>query len=340
MLMRKYKLCVLLSAVTVLSLLVGACAPASIPASQTHPSQTPIHTPKPVPAPEPPPASTDELYKGTMIDAHAHFRSRAVSIDELVSFVNQAHISKVVLFAGAGDLQDAYRKYPDRVIPFLRPFKRDPSTKKMMIPEDSPGVIEEQLKSGIFKGIGEITLRLHPLPGVAPEGDNNPADSPVMLEIYDIAAKYGVPVNVHVDFEYSDELERALEHNRKTIIIWAHCGYADPSLIRRMMDSHSNLFADLSIILDPSKGKHAQLHRNPDGSINQKWKIFLEDYSDRLMFGTDMGMSKERYAKTSEVTDYYRGLLYQLSPEAAENIAYKTILRILETKGDNVTKLN
>jgi predicted TIM-barrel fold metal-dependent hydrolase len=301
-------------------------------------AQTPTEPATPIPTPELAPVSKSELYQGIIVDAHAHFKSKAVNIEELIFFLDQADINKVVLFAGATALQNAFSKYPDRVIPFLNPFKRDSSTRKLIIPEDAPEKIEEHLKSGLFKGIGEITLRLHPLPGVAPEGDNHPADSPVMLEIYDIAAKYDVSVNVHVDLEYIDELERALEHNRKTTIIWAHCGYGDPSLIRGMMDRHSNLFADLSIILDPSKGKYSLLHRNPDGSISQEWKKLLEDYSDRLMFGTDMGMSKERYESTSEVTSYYRGLLYQLSPEAAENIAFKTILRILETTDENTTE--
>jgi len=313
-------------------LLAAGCTQPSVETPTSGPTEIPL--PKDTPTPTTPPASQDELYQGIMIDAHAHFKSKVVNIDKLIIFLDQANINKVVLFADATTLRDVYSKYPDRIIPFLNPFKRDSSTRKLIIPEDAPVTIEEHLESGLFKGIGEITLRLHPLPGVAPEGDNHPADSPVMLEIYDIAAKYGVPVNVHVDLEYIDELERALEHNRKTTIIWAHCGYGDPSLIREMMDRHSNLFADLSIILDPSKGKYSLLHSNPDGLISKEWEKLLEDYSDRLMFGTDMGMSKERYESTSEVTDYYRGLLYQLSPEAAENIAYKTILRIMETTDD------
>jgi len=269
-----------------------------------------------------------------MVDAHAHFRSRLIDMDELMSFTEEANISQVVLFASASELQNAGRKYPERIIPFLSPFKRDPTTRKMTIPSDAPQTVEKQLESGFFKGIGEITLRLHPLPRVAPAGDNNPADSPVMLAIYDLAAQYGTPVNVHVDNEYSDELARALEHNREATIIWAHCGYASPTLLRKMFDNHPNLYGDLSIILDPSKNWYSPNAINADGSIAPEWKELLNDYSERLMFGTDMGMSRERYERTAEVTNHYRSLLSQLSPEAASNIAYKNILRILKLPGN------
>ncbi|MFC2122931.1 amidohydrolase family protein [Bacteroidota bacterium] len=269
-----------------------------------------------------------------MVDAHAHLVPRLVDIDELISFTEKAGISQVVLFASASELQNAGSKYPERVIPFLSPFKRNPTTKKVTIPSDAPQTVETQLKSGFFKGIGEITLRLHPLPQVAPAGDNNPADSPAMLAIYDLAAQYGILINVHVDNEYSEELARALEHNREATIIWSHCGYASPTLLRGMLDNHPNLYGDLSIILDPSKRMHSPDAINADGSIAPEWKELLNDYSERLMFGTDMGMNRGRYKRTAEVTNHYRSLLSQLSPEAASNIAYKNILRILKLPGD------
>lgn len=177
--------------------------------------------------------------------------------------------------------------------------------------------------------MGEMLLRLHPIRPIAPDGINNPADSPLMLKMYDLAAKYGVPINLHVDNEHSDELERALSHNRSVIIVWAHCGYSDPFHIRSMMDKHPNLYGDLSIILDPYK-KHGIDPTDPDGTIEKEWKDLLENYSDRLMFGTDMGKGRERYRMTGKVTRFYRGLLYQLPDEAAKNIAYKTILKILK----------
>lgn len=274
-----------------------------------------------------------ELYQGRIIDAHAHFNPRAVDIDELVTYLDEAKINKVVLFSSAEYLEEACAKYPDRIIPFLRPFDmmrmiRDGDT---TLSEDMPEEANGHLEGGFFKGMGEMLLQIHPIRPFAPEGINNPADSPVMLEMYDLAARYGVPINVHVDSEHSDELERALKHNRNAIIVWAHCGYADPFHIRSMMDRHPNLYGDLSILFDPYK-QHGLDPTNGDGTIEEEWKDLLETYSDRLMFGTDMGKDKERYRMTAKITRYYRGLLYQLSDKAAEDIAYKTILKILKQR--------
>ena len=323
--------------IVVTLLILSSCARPSAPA----PSPT---------LPEIPGADNGagESDRDTMIDAHSHIAGPNIDVDidmdYVFSFLDQANISKVLLFGPPAPLQNVYRKYPDRVIPFLSPFPIDSSTGKLIISDEHLEWVEELLKSGVFKGIGEIVLR-HKAHGI-----HHPADDPLMLKLYDLAAQYSVPVNVHVDFEYSDELERALEHNRKATIIWAHCGatgtpsgivHADPPLIRRMMDKHLNLFADLSLsnpyTLGASAPTQEELFTNPDGSIKQEWKQLFEDYSDRLMWGLDMAISSERYERvelTVKVTDYYRSLLYQLSPEAAENIAYKTIQRILQASAE------
>ncbi len=318
-------------------------------ASCAAPSVAPAPAPTPT-LPEIPDADNGagESDRDTMIDAHSHITGPNIDVDidmdYVFSFLDQANISKVLLFGPPAPLQNVYRKYPDRVIPFLSPFPIDSSTGKLIISDERLEWVEKLLKSGVFKGIGEIVLR-HKAHGI-----HHPADDPLMLKLYDLAAQYSVPVNVHVDFEYSDELERALEHNQKATIIWAHCGatgtpsgivHADPPLIRRMMDKHPNLFADLSLsnpyTLGASAPTQEELFTNPDGSIKQEWKQLFEDYSHRLMWGLDMAISSERYERvelTVKVTDYYRSLLYQLSPEAAENIAYKTIQRILQASAE------
>ena len=120
-----------------LSVLVVACSPESTPIlPSTHaPAPTPTSAPKPTSRPiistprliqdnetDIPVTdahsnenrsdtnknnSIDELYQGIMIDTHAHFKSKVVNIDELIIFLDQASINKVVLFAGATALQDA-----------------------------------------------------------------------------------------------------------------------------------------------------------------------------------------------------------------------------------------
>lgn len=273
-------------------------------------------------------SNNKQLYTGKFIDAHAHFIKKILSIDELIPLMDKSGIDTIVLFINPGDLGDALEQYPDRIIPFLSPYKYYKMERKKELTLHTISLADKELSRGIYKGFGEILLRLHKIK-FAPEGINVPVDSPNMLKVYDIAAKNNTPVNLHIDNEYSDELERALEYNRKTKIIWAHCGYSNHDKIKRMLDKHPNLYGDLSILADPTKG-HSRTITDYDGNLLPEWKKLFENYSNRLMFGSDMGMNRSRYDQTPEIIRHYRKLLYQLEPDAAQNLAYRTILSLLE----------
>ena len=150
-----------------------------------------------------------------------------------------------MLFARFADVQAIQQEKPDYVFPFAQ-VRRDPRTKELLLDEGTVGFLRRQLDTGVIYGIGELSLWHRPFANSPPEGDNHPADGPIALQIYDLAARYRVPVNVHLEHKFSDELERALEHNRNTAIIWAHMGDAQPQLITEMMRRHPNLYADIS----------------------------------------------------------------------------------------------
>lgn len=271
--------------------------------------------------------SDNSLYTGKFVDAHAHYISKILSFDQVIKIMDKAGIDQIVLFVNPGELENNIEKYPNRIIPFLSPYKYYKMTgEKKLIPR-TISLADKELSKGRFKGFGEILLRLHKIK-FAPDGIHVPADSPDMLKVYDIAAKYNIPVNLHIDNEYSSELENALAHNRNTKIIWAHCGYSSHEKIRKLFSKHPNLYGDLSILADPTKGR-SRMITDDDNILLPEWKKIFEDYSHRLMFGSDMGMSISRYNQTPEIINHYRKLLYQLKPEAAENLAYKTILSIV-----------
>lgn len=261
----------------------------------------------------------DEIYEGPMIDAHTHLMTNLTLLDRMISSLDKAGVSKVVMFPPFEklineDVLEAYRRYPDRIIPFagLPP--------ENLTDPEIVDVARRALESGDFWGLGEIHFFYAHIP----------VDHPIMLKIYDHCAEYGVPINVHAEEEHCDELERALEHNRDTIFIWAHAGCrADAYTVWRMMNDHPNLFAELSARI-PEFGY--TLITNPDGSIKPDWRILLEDHSDRFMWGTDMSPPHDyRYGAEwyVQTTDYYRSILGQLTSETAEKIAYKNIEGIL-----------
>lgn len=241
-----------------------------------------------------------------------------------------AGVSGVVLFGRFADVRAIQQENPDYVFPFAQ-VRRDPGTRELLLDESTVGFLQRQLETGLMYGIGEISLRHRPFAGSPPEGDNYPADGPVALQIYDLAARYRVPVNVHLEHEFSGELERALEHNRKAAIIWAHMGNAQPPLIREMMRRHLNLYADIStrnsffqrrIPIDQQSLTHE------DGTLKEGWRTLFEEFPGRFLFGIDLG-PPNRLPILDEVLRYYRSVLAQLTPGTAEKIAHKNIKGLL-----------
>jgi len=268
-------------------------------------------------------------YDGPMIDAHEHIGRGDIwpSIDDLISQMDEAGIEKVVLFGGRGVL-DAHGRYPNRIIPFIQfDFYYPGYTAEN---QETVALVATELERG-FMGVGEVLLRWRP------QYRNIPADNPVMLDIVDLAAQKGVPLNVHQNSPYLDEFKRLLNRNENAIIIWAHSGNARPSIVRMMLENHKNLYADLSTLTPTFQKKHGTsviptILTKPDGSIDPEWKALFEDYPDRFVFGGD----KQEWSSQSflmEETKYFRRVLGQLNHELAENIAYKNILRLLSGAG-------
>ena len=219
---------------------------------------------------------------------------------------------------------------PDYVFPFAQ-VRRDPRTKELLLDEGAVDFLRRQLDTRRMYGIGELSLRHRPFSNSPPEGDNYPANGPIAMQIYDLAASYRVPVIVHVEHEYSGELERALEHNRNTTIIWAHMGDAQTPLIAQMMQRHSNLYADIST-RNPFYERRVPIEEQSltyeDGTLKGEWRTVFEEFPDRFLFGIDLG-PPNRLAILEEVMHYYRSVLAQLTSSTAEKIAHKNIKRLL-----------
>src|SRR3989338_10216080 len=194
------------------------------------------------------PAYTGDLY---LIDTHAHILPRDKEQNDaflasLVAAAENAGVSKIMLGLHARHEPDrdptyseehdtwvleAAEKYPDVIIPMLAGF--DPAD------PEAVSYVEEQLKTGKWKGIGELDLRNEVKKTTTPMND------PTMMEIYKLAATYDVPVMVHYSFCYETdcdsgkaEYEEALEENPETIFIHAH------NCPDEMMKKYANLYCE------------------------------------------------------------------------------------------------
>lgn len=155
-------------------------------------------------------------------------------------------------------------------------------------------LIEEAMQSGKYKGFGEIGL--HHMQTVKRANLTIKADHPWMLKLADIAARYDVPIDIHM--EATDDtlpaLERLLAHNRNTKIVWAHTGWSElgnatADVWERLMTRHPNLYGSIKHrSLDSKYASRKVALRHRDGRIKADWLHLFERFPDRFMIGSDI----------------------------------------------------
>ena len=308
-----------------------------------------------------------------LVDAHRHL-PRGVTVDYLVSLMDETAVAMVALmpvFYGANDpdgqgiadenlVLDFYRQEPDRIIPFLgmqRPLLSN--VNRWLQPDNYPAVIdlldftEDQLRTGLFRGIGEFIIRHYPYSlreGEAVGGEVTiPANTRLMRRFLDLAIKYDVPVTIHyeVDSVSLDSLQRMLESRPEAKIILAHnCGRPDPETLRALLESYPNLNCDLGAMtplslygsLTPRGG---QQPKNPldngEGHLRPEWRVLFEQYPDRFVgIGTDLAhpdVWENRGSYTNQIT-IFRRWLSDLSLETAQHIAFQNARKVFKLDQD------
>ncbi len=167
---------------------------------------------------------------------------------------------------------------------------------------------EKTIRDGAI-GFGEIaSLHISAVPGHPFEFV--PADHPLLRVLADVAAKFDVPIDLHMDaadnempvpprFKDGDNptllpptiepLQRLLKYNPNAKIVWAHggsdpLGSMSPALIGKLMDEHSNLYVSLRVV-----GGRAPMHNKllSFGEIVPEWLNILNRHSDRFVIGSD-----------------------------------------------------
>ena len=273
-----------------------------------------------------PDSFVDDFY---FFDAHTHIIA-SLGGAGTVDYLMDAGILGVALFGGdlaTGPLQ---QQFPNFVYPFTQ-HTRDVQTSEIVLDSAMLDRFDDRLTTGVVFGIGEISVRHRPFSGSPPAGDENAANHPILLKVYDLAAQHNVPVTLHFEHEFADELKLALEHNRSATIIWAHAGDAPGSLVRDLMKKHPNLHADISTrnpFYVRGIDTEEQSLTNADDTIKDDWKEVFEEFPDRFVFGFDFGTGN-RYPLIDDLIEYYTDLLRQLDDATANKIAHENIERLL-----------
>ena len=262
------------------------------------------------------------------VDAHVHLSRPAA----LVQLMNSEHIDKAIVFWGRdsdnGALAEAARAHPDRLIPFISVSPERRRYRDFWTGDEKPllGEVKDLLETGMYKGIGEISVVHFPSRGF-PEADFDPLGA-MMTGLMRLAEQYRVPITIHCEITRLREFASLLDAFPDVQVIWAHGGYTPYFLARRMIERHGNLTYELSA--------RTYLHhrRSPDYTIFRnemkvwpRWLALIEDYPTRFIIGTD-GTQRRLGSDRSKI-DRVRLLLSQLTTETRGLVATGNILRLL-----------
>lgn len=190
--------------------------------------------------------------------------------------------------------------------------------------------------------------------------ESTPADHPLFLLLADIAARYNVPMDIHMEAIPNDmplpdrkifrrsgnnpktlkanipAFERLLAHNRKTKIIWAHVGWCNtgfrtPVLCRDLLSKHPNLY--MSFKLAPESLPETRPISEDRQTIKPEWLQLMKDFPDRFIIGTDQFYAAPGSRRIGpQKTEATKRLMTLLPPDLARRIGIENPIRIFNLK--------
>lgn len=297
-----------------------------------------------------------------IIDAHAHIgdlRSPSnldrtpITVEKLIARLDEEGIDKAVvlpwpacpeavtfpgLFAPEPDIISQIRatlRYPDRLIPF---GNADPRWGGNTSHTDFSWLLERFVEMGCV-GMGEVSANMY-------------FDDPRAVNLFRQCGQWDLPITIEstgpgeghygfIDDVGSPHLERLLQQVPETIIIghgpgfWADIGggltveeksgypkgpIRQEGSVPRLLRTYPNLYADISAM----SGYNA-LTRDEAFAIR-----FLNEFQDRIIFGTDVCFGDERGRMPQ--LGYLRRLLDEghITQEVFDKITYKNVLRVMK----------
>jgi hypothetical protein len=262
------------------------------------------------------------------VDAHAHLNDPALQL-ELMDRHGATHA--VVFWGGRSDnasVLRAAREHAPRLIPFAS-ISPERTAYAPLWRTDDTRLVEELdalLATGHYKGIGELSVAHFPAAGFG-ETDY-PLSSAMMDGILALAARYKLPVLLHVEITRLAELEALLARHRAVTIIWAHGGYTPLFLARRLLERHPNLVYELSARTWARHPRSPEYTLLRDGAaVWPEWLEWIEAQPQRFIVGTDAsGRSRPSDAMKFESVQNF---LRQLSPQARELVGRRNLLQLV-----------
>lgn len=285
------------------------------------------------------PQTSIEMAKYPVIDFHSHdYPKSDADVDDWVRTMDKVGIQKTIILSySTGSRFDSvvrkYSRYKDKFeiwCGFDYTGYNKAGWQQHAIAE-----LERCYKKGA-RGVGELgdkglgELYSHPVPGYGLH-----IDDPRMKPLLEKCAELHMPVSIHVAedawmYENMDStndglmnsatwrvdmtkngilnhdqliatLENAVKNNPRTIFIACHLANccSDLNKLGKLFDIYPNLFADIA-------ARYGEI-----APIPRFVHDFMEKYSDRIVYGTDMGTSRNMYVTTFRILETADEHFYQ-----------------------------
>ena len=246
--------------------------------------------------------ATAQAQELPIFDAHIHYSRpdwQVLTPERVLAILDQAGVQRALVSSTPDDgTLQLYAAAPQRIVPFLRPYR---TREDMGSWPNDPAVqayVEERLQRGIYKGIGEFHLSA------------TQADAPTVRRFAELAAQQQLFLHAHVD---DDTVAKLLRLYPQVRILWAHAGMLAPAAtVGRLLEQSANLWVELSMRFDVVSG----------GRLDPAWQAVFLKYPDRFMVGTDT-WTTSRWDDLVPGMQNIRGWLSQLPRDVAERIAYR-----------------
>lgn len=216
----------------------------------------------------------------------------------------------------------------------------------------------ELARKGVV-GFGEMTTE-HFSMGQGHPYETAPSDHPLFLRLADLAAKYDLPVDLHMEaipeempmpsrFQSPpnpktlqpniDAFRRLLAHNRKAKILWVHLGWDNTNrrtvaLTRKLLAENPNLYMSIRIAHDMQERNVAKptFPLDNNGRLKPEWLALFEEFPDRFVIGSDEIIRPANDHPSAGSIRSTASLLEQLPEPLKKKIGYENAGRVYKVK--------
>ncbi|MBI4593747.1 MAG: amidohydrolase family protein [Candidatus Rokubacteria bacterium] len=248
-----------------------------------------------------------------VFDAHIHYSRPdwdTLTPERVLGILSGANVKRALVSSTPDDgTLKLYEKSPKTIVPFLRPYRTRGDMGSWPSDPAVAAYVEERLKRGIYRGIGEFHLS-------APDVEGS-----TVKRLAELAAQRNLFMQAHVD---DVTVEKLLTLYPRVKILWAHAGMsASAATVGRLLDRFPQLLVELALRTDVA----------PGGTLDPEWRAVFLRHPDRFMVGTDTWVTSRWDSLAGGMRDVQQWL-GQLPRDVAERIAFRNADRLFPPPRD------